>query len=166
MRSKEWYKRLRGATPPPHWYRVEHRTAGEVKTLGLLADVAPHHATLAPFASRLVQNGASGELVLVDASTGTEVARQDVAAGPRRGPRPIPPEVLRGRGRGEHVVAHRLRSGRAQDRLPVAPTRPEGISDAGESWPLVDETDQQTTAGSSSSTSTSASSSVVVRPLW
>ena len=68
------------------WFRVELRDQYRVRTLGRIPDVTPHAASLVPFASMLVREGAAGELVLVDEATGVEVARQDLRRGPRRAP--------------------------------------------------------------------------------
>jgi hypothetical protein len=75
-----------GGSRVARWYRVEHRDGDRVRSLGRLPDVTPHAATLAPFASRLVQTGATGELVLVEETSGTVVARQPLRHGPRRAP--------------------------------------------------------------------------------
>jgi hypothetical protein len=70
-----------------HWYRVEHRGANEPRLLGYVADVVPHPASLVPFVSRLLRDGATeGEVVLVDDHTGADVARQSLGHGPRRAP--------------------------------------------------------------------------------
>jgi hypothetical protein len=45
--------------------------------------VAPHPATLAPFVSRLLLDGATGEVVLVDEATGKDVACHRLDRGPR-----------------------------------------------------------------------------------
>ena len=64
--------------------RVEHRGPWGTTVLGRLDGCAPHHATLAPFAGRLLLEGrAGGELVLVDEASGAVLARRRVA--PRRG---------------------------------------------------------------------------------
>jgi hypothetical protein len=86
MRHKRWFRRMGQVPPPARWYRVEHRTDTSVRSLGLIADVFPHPTTLAPFASRLVADGQTGELVLIDETTETVVARQDRRHGPRRAP--------------------------------------------------------------------------------
>jgi hypothetical protein len=67
----------------PH-FRIEFReaTTGAVEGLGPLAGGHPHHSALEPFLSRLLQEGKRGVLELVDADTGTCVARRRVA--PRR----------------------------------------------------------------------------------
>jgi hypothetical protein len=67
-------------------YRVEHHAGGEIASLGMLADVPPHHATLAPFVSALLLRGAEGEVVLVEEASGRPVARRRVrpfGTGPR-----------------------------------------------------------------------------------
>jgi hypothetical protein len=68
------------------WFRVELRNGAGVRSLGRVSDVTAHPASLVPFASRLVREGATGELVLVDETTGLDVARQDLRHGPRRAP--------------------------------------------------------------------------------
>jgi hypothetical protein len=86
MMDERWMARVGERGGPGRWYRVEHWGPDGVHCLGRLPDVTPHPATLAPFASRLVREQATGELVLIDEATGIAVARQDLRTGPRRGP--------------------------------------------------------------------------------
>jgi hypothetical protein len=68
----------------PRWYRVEHHSGEQIRTLGRIADVAAHHSTLTPFLSRLLLAGVrDGELVLIEEATGRPVARRPVRP-PRR----------------------------------------------------------------------------------
>jgi hypothetical protein len=68
------------------WHRIEHRTGDAVTSLGRVADLAPHRTTLAPFVSRLLMDGETGIVVMVDESTGDDVARHDLVSGPQRAP--------------------------------------------------------------------------------
>jgi hypothetical protein len=70
----------------PRWYRIEHRTGDDVASLGRVADLTPHPASLTPFVSRLLLDGRTGVVVLVDEATGVEVARHELRRGPLRGP--------------------------------------------------------------------------------
>jgi hypothetical protein len=60
-------------------FRVEYRRADEVLVLARVTRVFPHHSTLQPYLTRLVWDGASGEVVLVDEATGADVARRRLA---------------------------------------------------------------------------------------
>ncbi|HEY7031952.1 MAG TPA: hypothetical protein VH482_11515 [Thermomicrobiales bacterium] len=70
----------------PRWHRIEHRTGDVVTPLGRVADLARHRTTLAPFVSRLLLDGQTGVVVLVDEATGADVARHDLRRGPQRAP--------------------------------------------------------------------------------
>jgi hypothetical protein len=59
-------------------YRVEFWDE-TVKVLDRLRGVFPQFRTLDPFVSRLLQEGAEGEVVLIDDETDEVVARQKVA---------------------------------------------------------------------------------------
>ena len=64
-------------TPSTH-YRVEYHDGRTIRPLGCLVGVAPHHATLEPFLSQLLREGAEGTLVLIHQETGEIVARRVV----------------------------------------------------------------------------------------
>jgi hypothetical protein len=68
----------------PRWYRVVHLSGGTGRPLGRLVDVAPHPASLAPFVSRLLLDGAAGEVVLVEEATRRILVRYDLGRGPIR----------------------------------------------------------------------------------
>jgi hypothetical protein len=57
-------------------YRIEHRTGGTTRIIARTSDVHARHAELSHHAARLIAEGATGELVLVEETTGTEVARR------------------------------------------------------------------------------------------
>ena len=59
-------------------YRIEHHEGAAVRTLGELADVPAHHATLEPFVGRLLLEGRRGEVWLVESATGVRVVRRRV----------------------------------------------------------------------------------------
>ena len=63
---------------PPRLFRVDHRDGDGTRAIGAVADVAAHHASLEPYVSTLLRDGADGELLLVDAVTGSVVARRAV----------------------------------------------------------------------------------------
>lgn len=65
-----------GRTHEQQWYRVEHRVGNRVTVLGRVADVTRHVSTLDPWLSRLLLEGAAGELVLVEEATGAVIARR------------------------------------------------------------------------------------------
>jgi len=67
-------------------FRVEHHHDGKAQVLGLITEVAAHHATLVPYVSALVRTGETGEVRLVDVETGAVVARRRIAP---HGPRPF-----------------------------------------------------------------------------
>ena len=71
-----------------HGYRVELRAGGTVEALGPLAPgMFRHWTALDPFLSRLRLDGRAGdggELVLVDAATGRDVARRRFGGRPPR----------------------------------------------------------------------------------
>ena len=58
-------------------YRVEFWDE-RINVIDRLKDVFPQFRTLDPFVSRLVQDGAEGEVVLIDEETNEVVARQKV----------------------------------------------------------------------------------------
>ena len=68
-----------GRTSEQRWYRVEHRSGTIVRALGQVADLPRHSATLDPWLSHLLREGAQGELYLVDEETGEVVARRTVS---------------------------------------------------------------------------------------
>src|SRR5215212_10002263 len=59
-------------------YRVEHRTRHVAVRLGDLEGAIPNRTTLDPFVGFLLQRGLGGQVVLVDAATGTVVVRRRV----------------------------------------------------------------------------------------
>jgi hypothetical protein len=67
-------------------YRVEHHVGRTVTILNEAIVGFPHSSTLAPYVSRVLQQGGSGWLVLVEITTGRRVARRRV----RRPERPTP----------------------------------------------------------------------------
>jgi hypothetical protein len=71
--------------PVPRWFRVEHRDALGSHDLGQVCDVAPTHHSLTPFLAHLLFAGAIGEVVLIDATSGSEVARRFLTDPRRRG---------------------------------------------------------------------------------
>jgi len=81
-----------GVANHARWYLVVHVAGGTHRSLGRLAGVPAHPATLAPFVSRLLLDGAAGEVVLVEEATRRVVVRHDLGQGPlrtgSRGPRP------------------------------------------------------------------------------
>ena len=62
--------------PPALTYRVVLRQPRRITVLAVVSGEKPHHRTLDPFASRLLLEGVSGVLELVDDATGTVVARR------------------------------------------------------------------------------------------
>lgn len=66
------------------WYRIEHRVGNRVTVLGRVADVTRHVSTLDPWLSRLLLEGAAGELVLVEEATGAVIARRSLGDDPPR----------------------------------------------------------------------------------
>jgi hypothetical protein len=62
----------------PRLFRVDHHDGDGVRAIAAVADVPPHHASLEPYVSRLLRDGADGELLLVDAVTGAVVARRAI----------------------------------------------------------------------------------------
>jgi hypothetical protein len=69
-------------------YRVEHRTGDTVNIVTRTSDVHASQEELSHHAARLRAAGATGELVLVDETTGEDVARrylQAEAEKPNRG---------------------------------------------------------------------------------
>jgi hypothetical protein len=67
-----------------HWYHVELRTGDEVRDLGHVPDAFPHHDSLTPFVSRLLREGATGEVILIDDESGQVVARRRLEHGLQR----------------------------------------------------------------------------------
>jgi hypothetical protein len=61
-------------------FRVELRS-DETRILDRVEGVFPQFRTLDPYASRLIQDGEEGELVLIDEATDQVVARKIVKAG-------------------------------------------------------------------------------------
>jgi hypothetical protein len=57
-------------------YRIEHRTGGTTMIVARTSDVHARHAELSHHAARLIAAGMTGELILIDETTGTEVARR------------------------------------------------------------------------------------------
>jgi hypothetical protein len=57
-------------------YRVEHRTAGTATVIAHTSDVHASQEELSKHAARLTAAGWRGELVLVDESSGEDVARR------------------------------------------------------------------------------------------
>ena len=62
-------------------FRVEHRGADGVRVLARVAGVFPHWSTLVPYASRLLMDGATGAVVLLDDVNGEIVATYALASG-------------------------------------------------------------------------------------
>src|SRR5215217_5594232 len=71
--------RWAGIPPERRWYRVEHRDGRGRHDLGRVPDVSAHHHSLTPFVARLLLAGAAGEIILVEESTGRDVARRSLA---------------------------------------------------------------------------------------
>jgi hypothetical protein len=76
-----WLRLGDGPAPRPNGlghrpFRVEHRDRGERRVLGRVEGVFPHHTALAPYVARLLLDGASGEVVLVDEATEAVAARR------------------------------------------------------------------------------------------
>ena len=61
-------------------FRVELRT-DQTRILDRVVGVFPQFRTLDPYASRLIQDGEEGELLLIDEATEQVVARKIVKAG-------------------------------------------------------------------------------------
>jgi hypothetical protein len=57
-------------------YRIEHRTKGTARIIARTSDVHARHSELSDHAARLISEGMTGELVLVEEATGVEVARR------------------------------------------------------------------------------------------
>jgi hypothetical protein len=68
-------------------YRIEHRTEGTTRIVARTSDEHARHAELSHLAARLIAEGATGELVLVEETTGAEVARRVLR------PEDAPPDV-------------------------------------------------------------------------
>jgi imidazolonepropionase-like amidohydrolase len=79
-------------------YRIEHRTVEAVVVLGRTTAAHARQADLSAHAARLMASGATGELVLIDESTGDDVARRRLLSAPRSDPKypgenaPPPPD--------------------------------------------------------------------------
>ena len=58
------------------FYRVEHRTEDSVEVVAYTSDVYASQQGLSRYAADLFMAGATGEVVLVDETTGDEVARR------------------------------------------------------------------------------------------
>jgi hypothetical protein len=59
-------------------FRVEYRGAGRTDVIGWMVGAFPHHSTLDPFVSRLLRDGADGEVCLVDDDADTVVAHRGI----------------------------------------------------------------------------------------
>ena len=59
-------------------YRVEYRDKGETQELGRVSDILPHPTSLAPWVSRLLMEGRTGEVVLIEEETEQVVARHSL----------------------------------------------------------------------------------------
>ena len=57
-------------------YRIEHRSENETRVVATTSDVHARQEELSHLAVRLIREGATGELVLVDETTGDDVARR------------------------------------------------------------------------------------------
>ena len=67
-------------------YRVEYRSGEATTQLGRIERCFAHHAELVPYAVHLRLRGQTGDtVVLVQESTGSVVARRDIARMRRRG---------------------------------------------------------------------------------
>jgi hypothetical protein len=60
-------------------FRVELRQPRRVRHLGMITTTKPHFRTLDPFYSRLVRDGLTGWLLLIDDRTGAIVARRHIS---------------------------------------------------------------------------------------
>ncbi|HEY7033813.1 MAG TPA: hypothetical protein VH482_20925 [Thermomicrobiales bacterium] len=65
-------------------YRVEHRESDRTRVLAIVTDVFPHRTTLVPYASRLLREGMSGQVVLLDDASDAVVATYRLASGMKR----------------------------------------------------------------------------------
>lgn len=76
-------------------YRIEHRTGETVTVLGRTAAVHARQSDLSEQAARLMATGATGELVLVNETTGEDVARRRLLSAtgddPNQPGEPAPP---------------------------------------------------------------------------
>ena len=113
-------------------YRIEHHHAGWSTVLAFTSTAKPHHNLLAPFASRLLHDGGTGTVALVDQDSGDVVARRQVK--PPASPTVLGPERKRSdrahrmvvlRGRSPNGAAYSLRSLMAShsQRGPARPRR-------------------------------------------
>jgi hypothetical protein len=59
-------------------FRIELRIGDETRPLGEIEGEPPHPTALDAWASHLRREGGTGQLVLVDAETGEDLARQDL----------------------------------------------------------------------------------------
>lgn len=83
--------RARTAVSDSPRFRVELHEGRTITVLGFLPNGFAHHSTLAPYVTRLVEQGVTGWLVLVDTESEGPVARRRVR------PRPRPHQLLRAR---------------------------------------------------------------------
>jgi hypothetical protein len=72
-------------------FRVELHAGGVITVVGFLPSGFAHHSTLEPYVTRLVEQGATGWLVLVAVTSGSPVARRRVQ------PRSRPPQLRQAR---------------------------------------------------------------------
>jgi hypothetical protein len=68
------------------YYRIDLRRGGDVIPLGRVSNVSPHPASLASVVSRLIMDGESGLVVLVDEESERDVACSDLGSGQHRSP--------------------------------------------------------------------------------
>ena len=68
---------------PPR-YRIEHRHAGQITVIHAAICMRPNVRTLDPYISRLLLNGMSGAVVVVDEWTGEDTMRRNVKRRPTR----------------------------------------------------------------------------------
>jgi hypothetical protein len=89
-------------------FRVEHRAHGQTRVVGEVAGVAAHHQSLALFAARLVGEGATGTVVLVDAASGQAVARRRLPTRGQARPDRLRPPTPSGSVAKRAVIAERV----------------------------------------------------------
>ena len=77
-------------------YRVEHRRGWNTTVVGRTADPQARQAELSQHAARLMRDGATGHLVLVDEATGVEAARRQLWPDPDGDAHPRPTGALGG----------------------------------------------------------------------
>ena len=69
--------------PEPR-YRIEHHTQEDRRVVGYLNEFEPaHHRSLELYAGRLLLDGHTGLVVLIDQTTETLVARRHIRPAPR-----------------------------------------------------------------------------------